>query len=202
MDRLNDLRLLQPGHRGDLQAPLGLNLRPGLRVGDLLVAGERLGHAADVPCSLHVVLPAEGVYTGPFDPQVSREEREVSEALDIRHTRAVFGNAQGVTDGRPPGGRVLPGHLPDDPCRDAGDRLGPLGGKLLDVLPVLLEPLDPVPEVLFIVESLLDDGVGHGVQQGHVAPDLDREVAGGETDEVNPPGIGDDQLRSLPDGPF
>ena len=66
---------------------------------DGLEAGVVVGDGSAVACSLNVILAAHGVDAGAFFAEVSGEEGEVAEGLDVIDAADVLGDAEGVVDG-------------------------------------------------------------------------------------------------------
>lgn len=64
-----------------------------------LEAGVVVGNRSAVSCALNIVLPAHRVDAGAFFAEVSGEEGEVAEGLDVIDAANVLGDSQGVVNG-------------------------------------------------------------------------------------------------------
>ena len=196
----DDLVEAVAGPRGHLGAPRIRELPPDLRIVDGLVAGEVGRVRARVVQPLDVVLATERVQPGRLVAEMPGHEHEVRERPDVVDAARVLGDPEGVEDARVPLARVLAGGGADVLGGDAGDLLRVLGRVAHHDLAHRLEVFGRLADVLLVLEPLLEDRVHHRVQQPHVRPRAELEVALRELRQPDLARVGDDERRALAHG--
>ena len=101
--------------------------------GDGLEAGVVAWDRSAVTCALNIILPTHRVDAGAFLAEVSGEEGEVAERLDVIDAADVLGDAEGVVDRAELGGTIPLGGGLDIIGWDFADFSSPSGSEFLEV---------------------------------------------------------------------
>lgn len=169
---------------------------------DRLEAGVVVGHGPAVARTLDVILSAHRVDAGAFLAEVSGEEGEVAEGLNVINTTDVLGDAEGVVDGTELGGAIPEGGGFDIGGGDFADFTGPSGSEFLEVGFESFVFGAALGDEFFIGESFAHDDVSHGKEEGDIGADADGEVKVGKLGEAGSAGVGDDEFGSFSEGFF
>ena len=173
-------------------------------VADDLVAGEGVGQATGVAAALHVVLAAQGRYAGPRGAQLAGRERQVEQPVRVGGAVRVLRDAHAPDQARAAEGRagVDPGRLRDVLGGHSRDSRGVVEVVLVDDAAPLVKTLGPVAYEGLVVQPLVQDDLGHGVQEGDVGARPRPEPQLGEVAHLYAPRVDDDELGpTLDHGP-
>jgi hypothetical protein len=197
---LHHLVQVQPGVRRERHSPGALVAKADFGVVYALVARIEDGCGARIVGALHVVLAAQRVQPRRGLPEVSRHEHEVGERVDVVGAVGVLGDAERVVDPGPLGRRVATGGPADRFRRHPGDLFGRLGRVRPDHRPDGFVSLGVLRDEGVVGETLLDDHVGHRVQEPDVAARAELQVPLGEGGHPDRTWIRDDERRPATDG--
>ena len=174
-------------------APQGLEALPYLLVIDPLVVGEHHGNQAGVRRPLDIVLAAQGMESGPGTTDLSGHQRERNETARVVRAVDMLRNAHPPEDHGTRRGGIAPGNLPDGLGGNPADGLHLFGAEAGHVLLDKLKPGGALLDKLPVYEALLDDGVHHGIEQGHVGIGFELEIIRRMAGELGPTGVHDHQ---------
>jgi hypothetical protein len=198
--------------RGDLGHGIA-KVEVGLLVGGLkflvgflgdhwLESGVVVGDRSAVSRSLDVVLAAHRVDAGSYFAEITGEEGEVAEGLNVIDAADVLGDAEGVVDRAEFGGTIPKGRLLDIGGGDFADFGGPSRVEFFEVVFESFVVGATVGDEFFIGESFAHDDVSHREEEGDIGPNADGEVKVGELGEAGSAGVGDDEFGSFGEGFF
>ena len=171
------------------------------------VTGQLMRERAHVTGALDIVLAAQGIDAHALAPDIAGGHGQVGDADDHRGTLAVLGHAQAIVDGRIAAGGIEPRSLAHQSGRHAGDGFGRLRRILLladESLPFLVGiRLAAFQGKGIVRQALGDHDMRQRIDQGHIGAGAQLQMVIGldmhRTDQVNIPGIGDDQASALAD---
>ncbi len=192
-DGVDHLVIVFAGGGGKGDSPGGLEFCADLFVVDLLVAGEEVGHGAEVAGALDVVVSAKRIGTGAGAHVVSGEEEKVGERGGGIGAAGVLGDAHGEEDADAVGSGDLVGDGDEGGLGDAGDALGVFEGVGLEGFFVLVEVVDPLLDELGLVEVVVEDVFGDAVEPGGVGGGVGAEEDVGALGHLVLPQVGDDE---------
>jgi hypothetical protein len=86
--------------RKRFDVPRLLELRPGVRIGHLLIAGENIGQCAHVAGALNIILTALRVDTAAVNADIAQHHLEIGAGHHVVDAADMFGNAQRVHEHR------------------------------------------------------------------------------------------------------
>ena len=190
-------RCRKPRDVGELSAPDGFHVDPGRLVFHQHVAGEEVGQRAHVAGALDIVLAAQGSDPGAGLADVSGEQGQVGQGVDIVRAVGVLGQA----------------HAPDEDGPLAADGLG-RGVQILTADAGHFTGLVHINVGQALFQGFVSQGlafteflIGHALVDDDLAQGIDpvnvRAWPGGEMDlggfhQVRLPGIGQDKLGPFP----
>ena len=126
-------------------------------------------------------------------------EDEVRERPDVVDSACVLGDPERVEDRRVALRRVFARGCSNRVCGDARDLLGILRRVAHDDLAHGVEVLGELADVVLVLEALGEDRVHHRVQQPHVSPWPQLQVALRDLRQPDPAGIGDHEGGAVSD---
>ena len=200
----------QPGLAIQRPAPGRLEHLPRRVIRHMAIPAELMRKAAHVAGALHVVLPAQRVHPHALAPDIPGRHREVRHAHHHGRTLAVLGHAQPVVDRAIPRRGIQPRRRAQLRRRHPGEALG----LLRRILRQRHEPRPglEIAEVAALAHERLvhqpfrHHHMRHGIHEGHVAArqklQMMRSLDMRRAHQVDPPRIGHDQLRPLPQPPL
>ncbi len=145
---------------------------------------------------MHIVLAPQRIDAAALDAHIAAEHRQVRAGFHVVRSGNVLRHAHGVKNGGAVGPRVHPGGPAEVSRGNARDRFDVFGRVFRDDLLQGVESIRPVFHIFPGVKFLRDDHVHQTVQDGHIRPRVLAQPDVGILDEVNLPGIDDDQLRA------
>ncbi len=172
LDGADHLVVVEAFGGGEGDAPVGFEFGADVGVVDFLVAGEDVGHGAEVAGTLDVVVSAERVGARAWTHVVAGDEEEIRECGGGVGSAAVLGDAHGEEDADAVGCSDLVGNGGEGGGGDARDAFGVFEGEGLEGSFVLVEIVDPLVDEVHFGEADVDDvfrdggepdGVGGGV---------------------------------------
>ena len=145
-----------------------------------LVSRQRVGHASGVAAPLHVVLAPERRDAGTGKTQLTRNQRQIEQRVNVGGAVGVLGEAHSPYQTRAAmtgigapvsrdwrtrrharaGANIV--------CRHAGYRRYPFGSVLVDDSPPLVVAFGTLTDESIVGQAFGDYDVRHGIEQGHV----------------------------------
>ena len=98
LDGADHLVIVEAVGGGKCDAPVGFELRADVGVVDLLIAGEDVGHGAEVAGALHVVVAAQRIGAGAGPHVVAGDEKQIGDGGGGVGAAAVLRDAHGEED--------------------------------------------------------------------------------------------------------
>ena len=200
-------------HVGGPHALLGRQRAPpgALETGQVggrvvLVARQRVGHAARVAGALHVVLTAQRRDAGPGPPHLPGEQREVEHRRRVVGAVDVLGHAHtpeqaGAVAARRAavlgGARVEPGGAAQEVGRHAREILDVLRRVRLQLGPPGVEALRAIADEGVVLQALVEDDAGHAVEHGDIGPRIRAQPEVGVVAELDSPRVEHDQAHAV-----
>ena len=167
-------------------------------VGDFLVARVQVGQHAHIAGALDVVLATHGRETGVGFADLAGNAGDGGDGVHRLQVLLLLAYAHApANDGRGLRRGVHLGSLVDQRGLDTRDVLYGFGSVVLDGLPPLVKAVRVLGDELLVIEAIVDQAVGKGVEERHVATVLDRKVDVGDTRGFDMARVGDDDLATL-----
>ena len=167
-------------------------------VGDFLVARVQVGQHAHIAGALNVVLATHGREAGVGFADLAGNAGDGGDGVHRLQVLLLLAYAHApANDGRRLRRGVHLGSLVDQRGLDTRDVLYGFGSVVLDGLPPLVKAVRVLGDELLVVEAIVDQAVGKGVEERHVATVLDRKVDVGDTRGFDMARVGDDDLATL-----
>ena len=168
------------------------------RVGDLLVARVQVGQHAHIAGALDVILTAHGREAGIGFADLAGNAGDGGDGVHRLQVLLLLAYAHApANDGRRLRRGVHLGSLVDQRGIDTRDVLYGFGSVVLDGLPPLVKAVRVLGDEFFVVEAIVDQTVGKGVEERNIATVLDRKVEIGDTRGFDMARVGDDDLATL-----
>jgi len=191
---------VQPGPGIHFRAPCQFELGAEFRIFHVLKTGEPVGDRAHVAATLNIILATKGIDATAITANVSGEQSEVDERLDVVHGVVVFGDAQGPAHLCARRFCVGTGGFADQRPGHAGFPFGSLERVFFDRGAIGFEPAGGVLDKFLMGQAGMNNFAGHGVGQSYVGADVQakpgvRKLRGGCA-----PGVNHDKLRAAPRG--
>lgn len=187
-----------------LERQLLLGHAPGLgelgargRVGDLLIARVQVGQHAHIAGALDVVLATHGAR-----PELGLPIWPATQAMEAMVCTVFrFCFCWHTPMPQPMMAKASPcvhlGSLVDQRGFDTRDVLYGFGSVVLDGLPPLVKAVRVLGDEFLVVEAIVDQAVGKGVEERDIATVLDRKVDIGDTRGFDMARVGDNDLATL-----
>ncbi len=182
--------------------PERLEPRMRLRIADELVVRVHHGNETGVAGALHIVLPAQGMQPAAGLADLAGHAGQRDEAARVVGAVHMLADAHAPQNHGGLAGGEGAGHFADGLGRYAADRRHGLGAVALDVLLQRLEVAGALRDKLLIDQAFFDDGVNHGVEQGHVGIGAELQRAPGMAAEVGHARIGQHDFGAALGGVF
>ena len=198
--RVRNFRCHQAGCGGQGYRPGPFEFLPDQRDIDALVAGIHVRQASGVARSLHIVLPPQRIDAGVGTADISRHQGEIRNGVHVCRSLGLLGDPHGVIHGRPARSTVQPGRPDDIVLRNSRHTGALFRREFLKGLFPGIEARRALSDETFIDHSFAHDDMGEGIQQNAVRSGLELQPDIGNLAEVDPPGIGNDDARTLAAG--